>query len=57
MASIMTWVLEVDFNFGQGTPEELIKCRSKAISLVQLYQSKFLEQFSKYSHFFFEKIW
>ena len=53
----MTWVLEVDFNFGQGTPEELIKCRSKAISLVQLYQSKFLEQFSKYSHFFFEKIW
>jgi len=57
LAGIMTWVMEVDFNFGGRTPEELIKCRSKAISLVQLYQSKFLEHFSKYSHFFFEKIW
>jgi hypothetical protein len=57
LAGILTWVLEVDFTFEGRTPEELVKCRSKAISLVQLYQSKFLEHFSKYSHFFFEKIW
>jgi GTP1/Obg family GTP-binding protein len=34
LAGIITWVMEVDFNIGGRTPEELIKCRSKAISLV-----------------------
>jgi Cse1 len=57
LAGILTWVMEIDFNFGGRTPDELVKCRSKAISLVQLYQSKFLEHFSKYSHHFFGKIW
>lgn len=58
LAQVLTYVLDADYShFTQKVPEEVTKCRGKAVRLVQMYTFKFGEYFSQYDNYFFEKIW
>jgi Cse1 len=56
IASVFNFIL--DFNHPSSQEiKELIKCRSKVVRLVHLYQFKFGEHFAQYQQHFFQKIW
>jgi hypothetical protein len=57
IASILSFLLEVDYPHFSNQLVELVKCRQKSVRLVHIYQFKFGEYFSKYSQFFFDRIW
>jgi hypothetical protein len=60
IASILAFFIggDAEYPHFQQVPQELVKCRQKAVRLVHMYQFKFNEYFSaKYSMFFFERIW
>lgn len=59
IASILSFFIggEADYPQFQKVPEELTRCRQKAVRLVHMYQFKFNEFFAKYSQYFFERVW
>jgi Cse1 len=53
----LAFILDITFPTPQSVPSYLVKCRSKAVKLIHLYQFKFNEYFQNYSADFFSKIW